>query len=285
MLDLREPDACQYAVERSDVVYNLAADMGGIGFIEGNKARCMLSILINTNLIRAAKREVVYRYFFASSACAYNTRLQSTDYSVVPLRESDVYPAMPEAGYGEEKLFSERMCQYFMEDYGLETRVARLHNVYGPQGTWYGGREKAPAAICRKVVELKESGGRDIEIWGNGMQKRSFMYIDDCVAGIQKIMNSDIREPINLGSSELVSIDGLVDVVAGIAGVEGLRRHYDLTAPKGVPGRNSDNTLIKQRLGWEPSIPLNVGLEKTYRWVEEEYRKQKVSRILERNLV
>lgn len=265
LLDLRYLDDCEKAVKGTDQVYNLAADMGGMGFIENNKAACMLSVLINTHLLLAAQENHVERYFYASSACVYAADKQ-TSHDVVALKEEDAYPAMPEDGYGWEKLFSERMCRHFREDFGVQTRVARFHNVYGPHGTWDGGREKAPAAICRKVIEAKLSGRHEIEIWGDGQQTRSFMYIDDCIKGTQAIMASDIIEPINLGSSELVTINGLVDLVEGIAGVK-LKRRYDLSAPKGVNGRNSDNTRIKAYLGWEPSIRLRFGLEKTYKWI------------------
>jgi len=228
----------------------------------------MLSVLINTHLLVASRDAEVKRYFYASSACVYNADKQATA-AVTALREEDAYPAMPEDGYGWEKLFSERMCRHFFEDYGLETRVARFHNVYGPHGTYEGGREKAPAAICRKVIEAKLSGNHSIEIWGDGTRTRSFQYIDDCIHGILAIMESDIRQPINLGSSELVTVNGLVDIVERIAGIR-LERSYDLTAPQGVMGRNSDNTLIKQLLGWEPSIPLEIGLRATYEWVHDE---------------
>jgi GDP-D-mannose 3',5'-epimerase len=267
-LDLRDLASCRVATAGMDWVFNLAADMGGMGFIETHKADCMLSVLINTHLLVASRDAGVGRYFYASSACVYNADKQATA-AVAPLREEDAYPAMPEDGYGWEKLFSERMCRHFREDYGLETRVARFHNVYGPHGTYAGGREKAPAAICRKVIEAKLSGNHAIEIWGDGTRTRSFQYIDDCLYGILAIMDSDIRQPINLGSSELVTINGLVDIVERIAGIR-LERRYDLTAPQGVMGRNSDNTLIKQLLGWEPGIPLEVGLEKTYRWIWNE---------------
>jgi len=243
--------------------------MGGMGFIELNKGLCMLSVLINTHLLMAAKDAGVKRFFYASSACVYNGSKQ-TDPNVTGLREEDAYPAMPEDGYGWEKLFSERMCRHFMEDFGLITRVARFHNVYGPNGTYDGGREKAPAAICRKVIEAKQSGNHQIVIWGDGTRTRSFMYIDDCVKGVQLIINSGILEPINLGSSEMVTINQLVDIVEEIAGIK-LHRRYDLTAPKGVMGRNSDNTLIKQHLNWEPSISLRAGLEKTYAWIYDQF--------------
>lgn len=268
VLDLRSPQSCLEAVNGCHVVYNLAADMGGMGFIENNKALCMLSVLINTHLLQAARQIGVRRFFYASSACVYAADKQ-TDPDNPGLKESDAYPAMPEDGYGWEKLFSERMCRHFREDFGVETRVARLHNVYGPYGTYDGGREKAPAAICRKVIEAKLSGRHQIEIWGDGEQTRSFMYIDDCVTGIHKIMVSDIIEPINLGSAEMVTINRLVDIVEEIAGVE-LQRIYKLDAPTGVRGRSSDNTMIRQKLGWEPSIGLRDGMAKTYAYVYEQ---------------
>jgi GDP-D-mannose 3', 5'-epimerase len=263
--DLRNEAACDRATQGASVVYNLAADMGGMGFIENNKALCMMSVLINTHLLQAALRHDVERYFYASSACVYAADKQTVS-DVTALKEEDAYPAMPEDGYGWEKLFSERMCRHFREDFGMYTRVARYHNVYGPHGTYDGGREKAPAAICRKVIEAKLSGRHEIEIWGDGEQTRSFMYIDDCLYGTEAILESDILEPINLGSSEMVTINELVDIVEEIAGVT-LARRYNLDAPKGVRGRNSDNTLILDRLGWEPSTPLRTGLEATYRWI------------------
>lgn len=269
VLDLQEMESCQKAVEGASEVYNLAADMGGMGFIENNKALCMLSVLINTHLLMGAKESGVERFFFASSACVYNHDKQ-TDPSVTGLKEADAYPAMPEDGYGWEKLFSERMCRHFNEDFGIISRVARYHNVYGPNGTFDGGREKAPAAICRKVIQAKMSGENEIEIWGDGNQTRSFMYIDDCVKGTQAIMNSeDVVFPINLGSEEKVSINELVDVVEKIAGVT-LKRNYNLSAPKGVNGRNSENTLIRDTLGWDPSISLLAGMEKTYSWIYDQ---------------
>jgi GDP-D-mannose 3',5'-epimerase len=268
--DLKGLEACRSACEGATTVYNLAADMGGMGFIENNKALCMLSVLINTHLLMAAREADIERLFYASSACVYNADKQRSA-DVVPLKEEDAYPAMPEDGYGWEKLFSERMCRHFREDFGVLTRVARFHNVYGPNGTWDGGREKAPAAVCRKVIQAVETGNHEIEIWGDGNQTRSFMYIDDCIKGINDILYSDIEEPINLGSSEIVTINGLVDIVEDIAGVK-LERKYNLSAPKGVNGRNSDNTLIQEYLGWEPSIRLRDGMEKTYRWIEQEYR-------------
>jgi nucleoside-diphosphate-sugar epimerase len=267
-LDLKDQANCHRAAEGTTLVYQLAADMGGMGFIENNKALCMLSVLTNTHMLIAAKDAGVKRFFYSSSACVYNGEKQ-TNANVIPLKESDAYPALPEDGYGWEKLFSERMCRHFEEDFELVARVARYHNVYGPHGTWNGGREKAPAAICRKVIEAKRSGQHEIEIWGDGHQTRSFMYIDDCVYGTQRIMESDIDEPINLGSSELVTINQLVDMVEEIAGVK-LERNYNLSAPKGVNGRNSDNTMILEKLEWEPSTRLRDGMEKTYRWIEGE---------------
>ena len=267
--DLKDLANCRSAVEGADVVFQLAADMGGMGFIEHNKALCMLSVLTNTHMLMAAKDAQVGRFFYASSACVYNADKQ-VDENVVALKEADAYPAMPEDGYGWEKLFSERMCRHFREDYGFLTRVARYHNVYGPLGTWEGGREKAPAAICRKVIEAVTSGTNTIEIWGPGTQTRSFMYIDDCVKGTQMITASDIIEPINLGSTELVTINQLVDMAEDIAGVK-LKRNYNLSAPKGVNGRNSDNTMICEKLCWEPSIRLRTGLEATYRWIHDEF--------------
>lgn len=269
--DLKMRDTCRAATKGVSEVYNLAADMGGMGFIENNKALCMLSVLINTHLLQAAQEAKVDRFFYASSACVYNADKQRSE-DVVPLKEADAYPAMPEDGYGWEKLFSERMCRHFREDYGLITRVARFHNVYGPYGTWDGGREKAPAATCRKVIDAVETGKDTIEIWGDGKQTRSFMYIDDCVEGILRIMHSNIEEPINLGSDELTTINGLYDMVEDIAGVE-LKHKHNLSAPKGVNGRNSDNTLIKKYLGWAPGIRLRDGMERTYRWIHEEYLK------------
>ena len=267
-LDLSERDACFEAADGMRTVYNLAADMGGMGFIEANKALCMLSVLINTHLLLAARDLGVQRYFFSSSACVYAADKQDSP-DINPLKETDAYPAMPEDGYGWEKLFSERMCRHFSEDFGLTTRVARFHNVYGPIGTFDGGREKAPAAICRKVAAASIGGSREIEIWGDGEQTRSFMFIDDCITGIRKIMDSEIAEPINLGSSEMVTINQLVDLVEEIAGVR-LERRYNLDAPKGVRGRNSDNELIRGYLGWEPSISLRDGLEATYRWIYDQ---------------
>lgn len=267
-LDLSENDACLEALHGADEVYNLAADMGGMGFIESNRALCMLSVLINTHLLMSARHHGVSRFFYSSSACVYASGKQ-VDPEVTALKESDAYPAMPEDGYGWEKLFGERMCRHFREDFGLTTRVARYHNVYGPWGTYKGGREKAPAAICRKVIEAKQSGRGWIDIWGDGKQTRSFQYIDDCTTGTEMIMHSGITDPINLGSSELVSINQLVDIVEEIADTR-LERRYDLSAPQGVRGRNSDNTMIREILGWEPSTTLRDGLERTYRWIYDQ---------------
>jgi nucleoside-diphosphate-sugar epimerase len=267
-LDLRRHDACDEAARGAREVYNLASDMGGMGFIETHKADCMLSVLINTHMLMAARDADVERYFYSSSACVYAAQKQTRP-DVTPLREEDAYPAMPEDGYGWEKLFSERMCRHFSEDFGLETRVARYHNVYGPHGTYEGGREKAPAAICRKVLAAQQSGAREIEIWGDGKQTRSFMYIDDCLFGTRALMASNVREPINIGSDELVTINQLVDIVEEIAGVK-LKRRYNLNAPKGVRGRSSDNTLIRQKIGWAPEVRLRDGMERTYRWIYDQ---------------
>ncbi|HEY3629224.1 MAG TPA: NAD-dependent epimerase/dehydratase family protein [Terracidiphilus sp.] len=267
-LDLKEKENCQKAAKGVTAVFQLAADMGGMGFIENNKALCMLSVLTTTHMLLAARDAGVQRFFYSSSACVYNGDKQKSP-EVIPLKEEDAYPALPEDGYGWEKLFSERMCRHFEEDFGLQCRVARYHNVYGPLGTWTGGREKAPAAVCRKVLEAKMTGKHEIEIWGDGKQTRSFMYIDDCTKGTQMIMESDIHEPLNLGSDELVTIDQLVSIVEDIAGVR-LDRKYKLDAPKGVNGRNSDNSKILKLLGWEPSIRLKEGMAKTYEWIESQ---------------
>jgi nucleoside-diphosphate-sugar epimerase len=268
VLDLNIKENCYQAVNGYNEVFNLAADMGGMGFIENNKAKCMLSVLINTHMLMAARDCGIERFFYASSACVYNGDKQ-TDTENPGLKEADAYPALAEDGYGWEKLFSERMCRHFREDFGITTRVARFHNVYGPFGTYDGGREKAPAAICRKVIDKELYGKDEIVIWGDGHQTRSFMYIDDCIKGIIDIMYSEIEEPINLGSSEMVSISQLVDIVEEIAGYKMIRK-FDRDAPKGVRGRNSDNTLIRKYLGWEPSISLKEGLTKTYTWIKEE---------------
>lgn len=268
--DLKLLNECRNVCDGVDEVYNLAADMGGMGFIENNKALCMLSVLINTHLLQASKEAGVKRFFYASSACVYNGTKQ-TDPNNPGLKEEDAYPALPEDGYGWEKLFSERMCRHFMEDFGLECRVARFHNVFGPLGTYKGGREKAPAAICRKVIEAKNSGTHEIEIWGDGQQTRSFMYVDDCIEGVRRLMDSDIRIPINIGSSEMVSINELVTMAEGLAEIT-CQRNYKLDAPKGVRGRSSDNKLIQELLGWEPSTKLIDGLTILYKWIDEEVK-------------
>ncbi|MFF5188088.1 NAD-dependent epimerase/dehydratase family protein [Streptomyces sp. NPDC000345] len=269
--DLSLLDAARTGVRGARQVYMLAADMGGMGFIENNKAACMMSVLTSTHMLQAAHEAGVERYFYSSSACVYAAGKQ-TDPDVTALKEEDAYPAQPEDGYGWEKLFSERMCRHYAEDYGFVTRVARYHNVYGPHGTWTGGREKAPAAVCRKVAEAALSGDHRIEIWGDGLQSRSFMYIDDCLHGSQMIMKGDSGVPVNLGSSELVTINQLVDIVEEIAGVR-CERAYRLDAPQGVRGRNSDNSLIREIHGWEPSVTLADGLEKTYAWVYDQVKR------------
>jgi GDP-D-mannose 3',5'-epimerase len=263
--DLKEKAVAFDACKGARYVFNLAADMGGMGFIEHNKSLCMLSVLTSTHVLMGAKEHGVERFFYSSSACVYAAGKQK-DPNVTALKEEDAYPAEAEDGYGWEKLFSERMCRHFHEDFGMATRVARYHNVYGPFGTFDGGREKAPAAICRKVIEAKLSGRHEIEIWGDGQQTRSFMYIDDCLKGSKAILESEILYPINLGSSELVTINRLVDIVEGIAGIR-LKRNHKLDAPQGVRGRNSDNAKILAELGWEPSIPLQDGMERTYAWI------------------
>ncbi len=273
--DVSEYENCERACEGAVEVYNLAADMGGMGFIERFRVQCLRSILINTHMIEAAYRAGAQRYFFSSSACAYNTDLQK-DPHCRALKETDAYPAMAERGYGWEKLVSEMFCQEYWAERGMKTSIARFHNVYGPLGTWDGGREKAPAAICRKVIEAKDSGKHEIEIWGDGNQTRSFMYIDDCTLGIDLIAHSQklIATPVNLGSSELIAINELVSIAEKLGGVT-LKRSYNLNAPKGVAGRNSDNTFIQQTLGWEPKIKFGEGLAKTYAWIEQQFKDRK----------
>jgi len=273
VLNLEGKQACYEVMEGCDEVYNLACNMGGMGFIEFNRALCMISVLINTHLLMGARDLGVKGFFYASSACVYPDYRQD-DADVMALKEPDAYPAQPEDGYGWEKLFSERMCRNFHEDFGLNVRVFRFHNVYGPFGTWVGGREKAPAALCRKVIEAADTGNHEIEIWGDGEQTRSFMYIDDCVGGMARLMGSGYSEPLNLGRAELVSINGLLEIIEGIAGIK-LNRNYDLSKPQGVRGRNSDNTLIQETLGWEPEVNLATGLEKTYHWIKEQYERRK----------
>lgn len=267
-LDLRNQGHCSTVSKGVSLVFNLAADMGGMGYIEHYKAACMLSVLINTHLLMAARDNSVERYFFSSTACVYNSEKQESS-QVTALKECDAYPAMPEDGYGWEKLFGERMCRHFSEDYGLEVRIGRYHNVYGPYGTWDGGREKAPAAICRKVIEAKLIDSSKIEIWGDGHQTRSFMYIDDCIDGTLRLMESEIDQPLNIGSDRLISINKLVDLVESIAGVH-LDRRYILDAPQGVRGRNSDNSLVRSLIDWEPRVSLEEGIEKTYHWILEQ---------------
>jgi nucleoside-diphosphate-sugar epimerase len=270
ILDLKIIDNCTQITKDSEIVINLAADMGGMGFIENNKAMCMLSVLINTHLLQASHKNNVLKYFFASSACVYNQDKQQTEINH-GLKESDAYPADPEDGYGWEKLFSERMCNHFYEDFGLQTRIARFHNVYGPYGTYTGGREKAPAAICRKIIEAKMNNTHEIEIWGDGNQTRSFTFVDDAVTGVEKLVNSDVILPTNVGSSDLFSINQVVDVVEELAGIK-VKRKYNLSAPKGVRGRNSDNSFILENLGWQPTVPLYAGLEATYKWIYQEMK-------------
>lgn len=276
--DLQWREQAERTLAGAEQVYNLAADMGGMGFIARNKALCMLSVLINTHLLAAARESGVQRYFYSSSACVYNIDLQK-DADVVALKESDAYPAMPEDGYGWEKLFGERLCRHFREDFGLQTRIARYHNVYGPHGSWDGGREKAPAAICRKVIQAKISGDHRISIWGDGWQTRSFMYVDDCVEGTRRLMDSEVHDPLNIGRDELVTINQLVDLAEGFAGIT-LQREYDLSQPRGVAGRNSDNALIEKELGWSPSITLAEGLERTYAWIYDQISSGHTSHII-----
>ena len=269
--DLRFWKNCEPICLGIDHVYNLAADMGGIGFIETNRLTCMLNVLINTHLLLSARDHKVKRYFFSSSACVYAAAKQDRP-QLSDLREEDAYPAMPEDGYGWEKLFAERMCRHFDEETDMEVRVARLHNVYGPHGAWRGGREKAPAATCRKIAEAKLSGEHAIEVWGDGTRTRSFTWIGDCVEGIRKIIDSDVKQPINLGSSGRVTINELISIVEDAAGIK-VERRYDLNQPMGVKGRGSDNTMIKRLLRWEPATPLRGGIDKTFQWIKEEMRK------------
>jgi GDP-D-mannose 3',5'-epimerase len=277
-LDLSQEKNCIRAVEGAKEVYNLAADMGGMGFIERFRVECMRSILINTHMLESAYRAGVQRYFFSSSACAYNIQLQQ-DPNVRALKETDAYPAFAERGYGWEKLMSEMFCQEYTAERGMKTFIARFHNVYGPNGTWDGGREKAPAAITRKVIAAKDSGKHEIMIWGDGTQTRSYMFIEDCVRGIDMITHCEalVATPINLGSNELISVNELVSIAEKIGGVK-LERKYDLTAPRGVAGRNSDNTFIQQTLGWQPSTSFHDGLAKTYAWIEQQYLDRKAGK-------
>tara|TARA_B110000003_G_C16650120_1_gene533810 strand:+ start:2716 stop:3711 length:996 start_codon:yes stop_codon:yes gene_type:complete len=271
-LDLKEYDNCLKVTEGVDYIYNLACNMGGMGYIENNKAECMLSVLINTNLLRACLTNKVKKYLYSSSACVYNGQKQKKVF-IEGLKEEDAYPAEPEDGYGWEKLFSERMCRHFYEDFGLDTRVVRYHNVYGPLGTFDGGREKAPAALCRKIATAKMENEKSIEVWGDGEQTRTFMYINDCVEGTKKIFNSDFKDPLNLGSDEQVSINQMIEIIEKIADFK-IEKNYLLDKPKGVRGRSSDNSKITKELGWSPSIKLSKGLEETYKWIWSELNKK-----------
>ena len=265
-LDLKDYDNCLKVTEGVDYIYNMACNMGGMGFIENNKAECMLSVLINTNLLRACLKNNIKKYFFSSSACVYNASKQKEIF-VPGLKEEDAYPAQPEDGYGWEKLFSERMCRHFTEDFGLETRVVRYHNVYGPLGTYDGGREKAPAALSRKICLAKINKVKDIDVWGDGEQTRSFMFIDDCLDGTKKIFNSKLKDVYNLGSDEQVSINQMISIIEDIANYK-VKKTYLMDKPKGVRGRSSDNSKIDKDLNWTPSIKLKDGLIKTYKWIE-----------------
>lgn len=274
--DMKEYNNCLKTTSNVDYVINMACNMGGMGFIENNKTECMLSVLINTNLLRACLKNKVKKYFFSSSACVYNIKKQEEVF-IKGLKEEDAYPAMPEDGYGWEKLFSERMCRHFMEDFGLEIRVARYHNVYGPMGTYDGGREKAPAALCRKIAIAVINKKKEIEIWGDGEQTRSFLYIDDCIEGTMKLFNSNHSEPLNVGSNQQVSINQMVDVIEKIAGVKNLKRNYLLDKPKGVRGRSSNNKNVIKVLNWHYKISLEQGLTKTYNWIYSQLKKNSKS--------
>jgi len=264
-LDLKDYENCLKVTRKVDYIYNMACNMGGMGFIENNKAECMLSVLINTNLLRASLKNKVSKYFFSSSACVYNSGKQLKSF-IPGLKEEDAYPADPEDGYGWEKLFSERMCRHFSEDFGLQTRVVRYHNVYGPMGTYDGGREKAPAALCRKIIKAKLDGSNTIEVWGDGNQTRSFMFIDDCIVGTKKIFDCNSFDVFNLGSNEQVSINQLIDIIESFTNTK-VKRKYLLDKPKGVRGRSSDNTKILEKLNWSPTISLKEGLKKTFNWI------------------
>jgi len=276
-LDLKNYENCIKVTEGAEYIFNMACNMGGMGFIENNKAECMLSVLITTNLLRASVENKAKKLFFSSSACVYNAVKQLETF-VPGLKETDAYPAEPEDGYGWEKLFSERMCRHFTEDFGLETRVARYHNVYGPLGTYGGGREKAPAALCRKIINAKLNKEKSIDVWGDGEQTRSFMYIDDCLEGTLKVFNSNFTDVFNVGSDEQVSINQTIQTIEEIADYK-VEKNYLLDKPKGVRGRSSDNTFIKQKLNWSPSISLKAGLEKTYKWIFDDIsKKDKISK-------
>ncbi len=272
-MDMKDIGNCRKVAKNIDYVFNMACNMGGMGFIENNKAECMQSVLINTNLLISCKESSVERYFFSSSACAYNKTKQQ-DVFIEGLRETDAYPADPEDGYGWEKLFSERMCRHFMEDYGLQVRVARYHNIYGPFGTYDGGREKAPAALCRKIIKAKKNNKNEIEVWGDGMQTRTFLYVDDCIEGTLRLFESDYSGPVNIGSDEQVSINQMIEIIEGISGVKKLNRIYQLDKPKGVRGRSSNNDLVKKILNWSYKIKLREGLKKTYNWISSEINNQ-----------
>ena len=272
-MDMKEIQNCRKVTKDVDFVFNMACNMGGMGFIENNKAECMQSVLINTNLLISCKESGVQRYFFSSSACAYNTTKQEEIF-IKGLKEEDAYPANPEDGYGWEKLFSERMCRHFMEDYNIQVRVARYHNIYGPYGTYDGGREKAPAALCRKVINAKKNNENKIEVWGDGKQTRTFLYIDDCIEGTLRLFESDYSEPVNIGSDEQVSINQMIEIIEEISGIKKLKRSYQLDKPKGVRGRSSNNDLVKKVLNWSFKVKLRDGLKKTYNWIEAETGKK-----------
>jgi len=272
-MDMKDISNCRKVIQGIDYVFNMACNMGGMGFIENNKAECMQSVLINTNLLIACNENKVQRYFFSSSACAYNTKKQE-DVFIDGLKEEDAYPANPEDGYGWEKLFSERMCRHFQEDYGLEVRVARYHNIYGPFGTYDGGREKAPAALCRKVIQSKKENKDIIDVWGDGEQTRTFLYVDECVEGTLRLFESDHSDPINIGSDEQVSINQMIGIIEDISGINKLNKNYQLDKPKGVRGRSSNNDLIKKVLNWSYQMSLKDGLMKTYDWIENEMDKK-----------
>ena len=271
--DMKISDNCIKLTKNIDYIFNMACNMGGMGFIENNKAECMQSVLINTNLLIASKENKVQKYFFSSSACAYNMSKQQDNF-IEGLKEEDAYPANPEDGYGWEKLFSERMCRHFMEDYGIEVRIARYHNIYGPFGTFDGGREKAPAALCRKVINSKLNNDKIIDVWGDGKQTRSFLYIDDCIDGTIKLFESNYSKPVNIGSDEQVSINQMIDILEEISENKGLKKEYQFDKPKGVRGRSSNNDLVKKVLGWEYQIKLRDGLKKTYEWIYSEIKKK-----------
>ena len=267
-LDLKELENCLKVTKKIDYIYNMACNMGGMGFIENNKAECMLSVLINTNLLRAALKNNIRKYFFSSSACVYNAKKQNKNF-IPGLKEIDAYPAEPEDGYGWEKLFSERMCRHFTEDFGLETRVVRYHNVYGPMGTFGGGREKAPAALCRKIIEAHLNNKNTIDVWGDGNQTRSFLYIDDCIRGTLDVFKSSYSNVFNVGSEEQVSINQMINIIEDIAQYK-VKKNYQLDKPKGVRGRSSNNSFVKKKIGWKPNYTLKQGLERTYNWIYKE---------------